>query len=304
MKTIIVVLTVIALVCSTGMIVLALGSGTATVNNSTPVISSGDITDIGDVSVGTVNPNTEFWYYIVIDDADGAADIDTVVLDVSYLTTTYDNDPTQTYKFTYDHNAVSWTQNWPTAADNYINVGNCQAVEVGNQLTVRFSLTLNKTAKDTNTAADWLFRGSAVDDSAEPTNVYSRYFVMAPFIEMTYAANAGGMNFEWIGTAETTQSAPFTTTVTSNDQVVLEAQFSGGFGEVEWDVPTLYLKENDQAGTTNMVQDTWVVWYTSLTDAQWDTTLDHTLYLDFPAGLIKGTVYAGTLQLDIRSINT
>lgn len=302
MKTIIVVLTVIALVCSTGMIVLALGTGTATVNNSAPIISSGDITDILDVSVGTVSPNTEFWYYIVIDDVDGAADVDTVVLDVSYSTTSYPNDPVYTYRFTYDHNAVSWTQNWPTAADNYINVGNCQAVEAGNQLTVRFSLTLNKTAKDSNSATDWLFRGNAVDDSAAATNEHSQYFVMAPFIEMTYAANAGGMNFEWTGTAESTQSAAFTTTVTSNDQTTLEASFSGGFGEVEWDVPTLYLKEDGQGSTTNMVQDTWILWYT-YDDGQWDTTSGHTVYLDFPAGLIKGTVYAGTLQLDIRALN-
>jgi len=137
------------------------------------------------------------------------------------------------------------------------------------------------------------------DDSSAANVTQSVNFVMAPYVELDYWGNAGNMDFNWAGEAETNQSVIFNTLVTSNDNYELNCSYTGAF-QAPWGAPVFWIKENSQTNATlipnvDLTPGQNSTWMAITGGYRYQQNLTHTIYLEFPAGIAKDTTYSGVV---------
>ena len=291
-------LVAVALMISCGSLVIAeSGPGTAHVTNAAPTVTTQILNETWDVKTSLM-PNVQYYYNVTVFDTDGTGDLGTVTVDMAYKTTTYADDPAQTYRFRYSNTTGVWSKIRPSSGTGqYLNIGQSSLYYIDNvTVTVSFAITLNKTAKDTNTVADWRFAAITTDQDSITSVEVVKNIIMGPYVGLTYVATTGTA-FEWTGAPDSNQTAAFTTTVTSNDVYTLDASYTGWF-QSPWGDPELWVKQDGQSNYVQLVNASAVpgdniTWFTSLTTGGYLMVQTHKMGLVFPPGVEKEVDYVG-----------
>ncbi len=269
------------------------GTGNAHVSSAIPVVTT-DILDSSYVSSSNLLAGTQLYFNVSIIDTDGVGDIENVTIQMVYKTF-FNDDPRVYYNFSYDILATQEYQTTPTT-ENYLNsVGS--TVLSATEVNYSFSITLNKTAQDSNGESSWHIKATVLDTSANLGISPVTDYIMSPLIEMTYWGNAGSNDFLWTGAAESNQTLAFNTLSTSNDFYWLNASYSGVF-QAPWGEPDIWIRESIQTDASYIPD--WetatpgnTTWYTASPDGYFWHNLTHYISLEFPAGLPKDTDFTG-----------
>ena len=210
-------------------------SGTASVGNSAPTISSANVTDVGDVDKDTaqIDVNVEYWINaIIVDDDNSITDLNYVEYVIWGPSSSYGGGDAEAthYTFRWTQTTDEWTEEGPdSAGDSHLVLANCTdpASLPGD---FRLAFKLDKIAEKTATNT-WSINATVFDDAGANAKVDSLTFGVNYYGELTVDDATHG----WAGlTAEDSDvllTSPgdfdIDVTVTSNAAFDLQAKGSG-----------------------------------------------------------------------------
>jgi|GEM_PF-6736857 len=285
--------------------VKAEGQASANVIKAPPTIVQQQILDASFTPTGTMVPDATFYLNISVNDVDTVGDILNTTVTLRYLSIIAPNDPLHTYRFCYNETQALAYQIYPTTGTYLQNT--VRTTFGANMVNYSFEVILNKTAIESEgIPTRWSYNLNVQDNSTNPNTTASQFFIMGPFIEFSYWGNAGGMNFNWTGEAETNQSVSFNTLTTANGNYDLNCSYTGSFG-APWGSPIFWIKESSKTNAT-LIPDVSTTpgqnstWFTRAGGPIFWNNQTHTIALVFPAGLTIGTYTGVTIWIQARNI--
>lgn len=227
-------------------------SGTATVSNEGPSVTTVAITDMDGGAVGTLNPGTYYKVKVTVSDANSLQDISNIVVKM-YLEAkgeTASDAERDHYTFKYTAGTPTWEETGPDpTTDSHINPAGCVEPSplTAASGTYVFQVKLAYIAEPT-TGENWTAKAIATDsDSASGSNTET--FGVNDYISLSIDDST----LTFSGAPGATDVAPGETptvaTVTSNNNFDIKVKLGG-----DW-IGVTYTDESIPAGNTEVAQD-------------------------------------------------
>ncbi len=211
-------------------------SGTATVSNDVPTITSPSFTDTVPTSKNgaQIDVWAEYWIQATVEDLNKLTDLNYIKFIIWGPSSTEGgaDDEADHYTFTYTQSTDSWAEVGPGASDEHLISGN--SVDPANQQlgsgVFKLAFKLAKIAEHTDTAT-WSIKIIAMDDQATSDSDSSLTFGVNYYAELVI--NDG--THAWSGQAPGSNDVLITTpgngkidvTITSNNAYTLQAKGNG-----------------------------------------------------------------------------
>ncbi len=301
-------------------------SGQLTVGNTAPTINGIDITDTSNVSVSSINANTEYWIYISISDSNTLADIKNITVYL-FHGDKYTDPPgsyalNNSYAFAWV-NGSGWKELGPdstgtpsdTTPSGYDHIpGTCAVPSDFSASTGQWKLSfkVSKIAEDTGATNTWYVNVTVYDNASTPNtdniestfdvNFYSEISVNATLV--TWAGSPGATGLSPNGTT--------TYTFICNDAYNITAKgtdFTSGTNVIGVGNFTVDDDSTPDEGTETGVAELQLstTYQTFIENVGVSTTetgddKDFWWFADIPATVAEGT-YTGTLYISVNDYN-
>ena len=211
-------------------------SGSATVGNVAPTISSPQLTDTSSNSVAgsQIDVNVEYWVAFTVSDDNSLEDIDTIVIKIWGPSSTEGGSDSEVnhYTFQYDQASDAWSEIGPDTGGSHLVLADCQdpSDQTQSSGTFRLAFKLAKIAERTTTAT-WTIKITVSDDSSASASDSSLTFGVNFYAELTVNDGSHGWSGLNPGATDVALTNPsdgdIDVTVTTNAAFNLQAKGSG-----------------------------------------------------------------------------
>lgn len=285
-------------------------SGTATVGNATPTVTSPGLWDVAatDKNNSALTVQTEYWANCTVGDNNQLYDIVNVTFYIfEDNAANWDSaDANEThYTIYYDNATDAWVEAGPDAGEGHVVAANCSdpADHSATSGTYKVAFKLEKTANYTG-ATSWWINITVFDGSGATANVQTLTFSLNAYYEITVVDTAHAWAGLVAGTENNTLTTPADTnidvTCITNNDFKLQGKGSGDLtnGTNVIGLGNITIHEDTLASSAVLTDGYLDIGGLTSETRGWAVAKSFMLWIDVPAGTPAGA-YTYTLSVKV-----